>query len=289
MASVSSSVGRGRCAGVVFLGDIMAATDVYAEPARVHQGQCLFLGTPFDMLDQTDVLNKLDECRPDIPFRYIVTPNVDYVVRMSKDRELRQCVEAAWLSLCDSRPIAALARLSSIRLPLVTGSDLTAELFRSVIRPGDAVTLVASSDDVVRRMQARYPDLLIRSVVPPMGVRDDPRAMQACVNFVVEAGSRFVFLAIGSPQSEMIAHRLMHHPAARGVGLNVGASLEFLVGTRRRAPRWMRQAGIEWLHRLMSDPRRLWRRYVYGAVPLIRLFLIESRLPRHPVQVKHVE
>ncbi|MDY6962423.1 MAG: WecB/TagA/CpsF family glycosyltransferase, partial [Pseudomonadota bacterium] len=75
--------------------------------------------------------------------------------------------------------------------------------------------------------------------------------------------------------------RLLRHPHARGIGLCVGASLEFLVGTKRRAPRWMRSLGLEWLHRMLSDPRRLWRRYCYGVVPLLALFSREIAQRAH--------
>lgn len=254
----------------------MAAVDLaFSAKDFLLSKRCLFLGAPFDVITQAAVLRLLEDSPPGRGFRYVVTPNVDYIVRMSGDPELRQYVAGAWLSLCDSRPVRALARSLFIRLPLVTGSDLTAEMFRSVIQEGDAVSLVAPSEDVVTLMRAAYPRVIFHAIVPPYGVRHKPQALEACVEFLVQAKSRFVFLAIGSPQSDMIAFRLARHPDACGVGLNIGASLEFLTGKKRRAPRWMQQAGLEWLHRLSSDPKRLWRRYAYSVVPLFKLFTHE--------------
>ncbi|MFN7024814.1 MAG: WecB/TagA/CpsF family glycosyltransferase [Pseudorhizobium sp.] len=241
----------------------------------------IFLGAGFDLLSQPTVLEMLRNSAPEASFRYVVTPNADYVVRMKSDARLRQCVRDAWLSVCDSRPICGLARLLLFKLPLVTGSDLTAELFRHVICKGDRIAMIAPSQDVVARMHAAYPDVEFSAFVPPFGVLNDAQAMQDCVDFVVQAQARFVFLAIGSPQSDILAHRLSDQPDARGIGLCVGASLEFLVGTKRRAPKWIRSLGLEWLHRMLSDPRRLWRRYCYGVVPLLTLFTREIAQRAH--------
>ncbi|WP_142589518.1 WecB/TagA/CpsF family glycosyltransferase [Pseudorhizobium halotolerans] len=262
----------------------MAAIDTALSlKERLVARRCFFLGAPFDLMSRSTVLRLLEDNPPERSFRYVVTPNVDYVVRMSRDAELRRYVAGAWLSLCDSRPIRTLARLMSIRLPLVTGSDLTADLFRSVVSAGDAVTIVAANEEVVVRMRSAYPQLTFHAIVPPYGVRSNPEALQACVEFVAQARSRFVFLAIGSPQSDMIAHQLSCHPHATGLGLNVGAGLEFLVGTKRRAPIWMQRSGLEWAHRLLRDPKRLWRRYVFSVIPLAKLFSHEllGRSARH--------
>jgi UDP-N-acetyl-D-mannosaminuronic acid transferase (WecB/TagA/CpsF family) len=86
-------------------------------------------------------------------------------------------------------------------------------------------------------------------------------------------------LAIGSPQQEIIAQRLKERGIARGLALCVGASINFLTGIEKRAPLWMREAGLEWLYRLTKNPRRLWKRYLVRG-PKIFLFLwrIEIRV-----------
>lgn len=239
-----------------------------------------FLGAPFDYLSEETAIDLISQSENTTPFRYLVTPNVDHVVRLKKNRELYKYYEGAWLSLCDSRPITGLAYLRSSHLPLVTGSDLTAVLFASVIRKGDLVTLIAANEDIFHAMEAAYPSVRFRAIIPPQGVLNDRAALDACIDFVVSAESRFVFIAIGSPQSEKIAYELSLHPDARGVGFCVGASLEFIVGAKKRAPLWMRRFSLEWLHRLMLDPKRLWRRYFGAVIPLVGLFFEELFPPR---------
>jgi exopolysaccharide biosynthesis WecB/TagA/CpsF family protein len=251
--------------------DMPSPVDRHFGPAqRGH-----FLGAPFDDLDQEKVLERLGNSSPAAAFRYVVTPNVDHVVRLNGNSLLAPYYEEAWMSLCDSRPITALAHLLSLKLPLVTGSDLTVRVFKSVIREGDLVTLIAANDKIVRDLNIAYPNVRFRAFVPPAGVLTDEVAFRACVDFAARERARFIFIAIGSPQSEKIAHALLHHPDARGTGLCVGAALEFLVGAKKRAPAWMRRCGFEWFHRLAGDPKRLWRRYLYAVIPLLRLFLEE--------------
>jgi exopolysaccharide biosynthesis WecB/TagA/CpsF family protein len=234
-----------------------------------------FLGVPFDRIDQDGVIGLLRGVPTGGRFRYVVTPNVDHVVRIKHNKSLLPYYNDAWLSVCDSSPILALARLLGLRLPLVTGSDLTERIFKSVVQPGDQITIVAPNAEIVGEMQQAYPGVEFQAIVPPYGLLNKPDAQQECVDFVASHEARFVFLAIGSPQSEKIAHSLANDSRATGVALCIGASLEFLLHKKKRAPRWMRSFGVEWVHRLVSEPRRLWRRYSYAVVPLLKLFAAE--------------
>jgi exopolysaccharide biosynthesis WecB/TagA/CpsF family protein len=105
-----------------------------------------------------------------------------------------------------------------------------------------------------------------------MGLWNKPDAMLECVEFIEREQARFAFIAVGSPQSEKIAYMVARRGSAVGVGFCVGAALEFLVGAKKRAPLWMQKLSLEWLYRMAADPKRLWHRYVYGAVPLSILF-----------------
>ena len=249
-----------------------SSTSGYWDHGRRH-----FMGTPFDAISRAAVTSLLTDCTATSRFRYVVTPNVDHVVRLNRNAALRGYYDGAWLSLCDSKPISLLARSLSIDLPLITGSDLTHTIFHSIVKDGDTVALIAANMQVVDDMSQTFPGLRFRAHVPPPGVWNNPMALQACIDFVAQDASRFVFIAIGSPQSERIAHALSREKGAHGVGFCIGAGLEFLVGARKRAPLWMRKAGLEWLHRLVSDPRRLWRRYLYAVIPLLSLFTMEIR------------
>ena len=133
------------------------------------------------------------------------------------------------------------------------------------------IAVVGGDEALMHALLSRYPRYNWLAHHPPMGVRTNPLARRAIVDFVAASDADLVLLAIGAPQSEMICHEIKHHGGARGTALCIGASLEFLAGTKTRAPRFMQQLGLEWLYRLLSEPRRLWRRYLVVGP---RIFMI---------------
>ena len=107
-----------------------------------------------------------------------------------------------------------------------------------------------------------------------MGLRDDPAARTEAARFAAGSGARFILLAVGSPQQELIAAEIAALPEAHGTALCIGASIDFLVGRANRAPRWMQRLSLEWLHRLLTNPRRFWRRYLVDGP---RIFVMAWR------------
>ena len=196
------------------------------------------------------------------PFSYIVTPNVDHVVNLAGEPARRPLYDAAWLMLNDSRILESLARRAGVALPVAAGSDLAERLFDAVIDRNEPVTIIGGDDLSVAELKRRYRLSDVRWHRPPMGVKRDAQAIVRAAAFAAAQPSRFTFICVGAPQQEMIAYAIAQHGGARGVGLCVGAALDFLSGRVERAPRWMRAAGLEWLHRLTAEPARLWRRYL---------------------------
>lgn len=248
------------------------------EPDRSRRSQ--FLGMPFDKVSFARVLDELRASGTKQPARYVVTPNADHVVKLSRNGKLAFIYDDAWLSLCDSKPVWAMSRYLRGGLDHVTGSDLTAHMFKSVLRAGDQVALIVANHAIADAMILKYPDLIFHIHVPPARLADHHDAFGACVDFLVGQPARFSFIAIGAPQSELIAHEWSRRPGATGTALCIGASLEFIVGLKARAPHWMRAAGLEWFHRMMSEPGRLWQRYIFAVVPLAGLFLSGLRRGR---------
>ncbi|MDE2006365.1 MAG: WecB/TagA/CpsF family glycosyltransferase [Rhodospirillales bacterium] len=214
--------------------------------------------------------------RPDrARFGYVVTPNADHLVRLARAPEWRPAYTHATLRLLDSRVVAGAARLFALAPPpVVPGSDLVAAL---LARPeaAESVTLLGLPDSWLGAL-ARRTGLVPRAHWnPPMGLLDDPAAFAAALDFLEAHPARFTLLAIGSPAQEVLAAALSARGRARGLGLCVGAALDFLSGRSRRAPVWMRRAGLEWLHRLAREPRRLGARYLREDPALFALLARE--------------
>ncbi len=250
---------------------MMATTD---HPARGTTRP--FLGLDYDVLTLDEVADQLGARAADAPFAYLVTPNVDHVVRLHDDRsDDRETIWVAYRAArwctCDSRILAALARSRGIELPIAPGSDLTPLVLDRLCRPGDRIAVVGGSESTVAALARLYPALDIVQHRPPMGMRRNPEAMAAAVRFVVAARPRFTFLAVGSPQQELLAHLIARDGGATGIGLCIGAAIEFVVGESRRAPRLFQTLHIEWAFRLLADPRRLWKRYLVTGPRIFRL------------------
>lgn len=210
-------------------------------------------------------------------YAFVVTPNVDHLIRYFDEPSFRDLYKVADYVLLDSRFLSHLMFMAKrLRTHVCPGSDLTAALFNNVIAPADEVVFVGGSTEQAQCLARTYGLNNLQHYNPPMGFIHDPEAVETCLEFI-EAHSpfRFCFLAVGCPQQEILASALKARGRARGLTLCVGASINFLTGEERRAPRWAQQLGIEWLFRLARSPSRLASRYLVRGP---RIFLLLPQL-----------
>lgn len=233
-----------------------------------------FLGLDFSTAALSQAADGILRRPAGAPFGYAVTPNADHLVRLRRHPELTTLYRDAELCCLDSRVVAAVASLLGLRPPpVVTGSDLLAVLLAR-LPPGEKITIVGMRSAWLPRLIQRT-DIAPPAHFDPPALDKDPSAMDRAVSFVLENPTRLVLLAVGSPRQEKLAARIKSTGQATGFGLCVGAALEFLSGATPRAPLWMRQAGLEWFHRLTRDPRRLIRRYCFDDPPVVGMLLRE--------------
>ncbi|UGB39887.1 WecB/TagA/CpsF family glycosyltransferase [Frateuria soli] len=244
----------------------------------MHQRFTL-LGMPFNQMGMEDAKREVMTLASG-PFKYVTTPNIDHVVRANADRAVASVYLKARLCLCDSRLLALLVRLVGMgRLQVVTGSDLTRELFESGLLASMRVCVIGGSERTIEALKGRFHLSNLIHHNPPHGFISDATLVQKAVKSIIEARAEIIFLAVGSPQQELLAAHIERSGKATGVALCVGASLLFLSGEEKRAPNWIQLLCFEWLFRLMTNPKRLWRRYALGAPKIIRL-LLEERFRR---------
>lgn len=215
-------------------------------------------------------------------YGFAVTPNADHLVRLQEDLAFRKSYGSADFVLFDSRFLARwLYWTHRQRLRVCPGSDLTATLFNDVIACDDCLVMVGGSVEQARQLRQRYGLRNLQQFIPPMGFINDPVATRECLEFIeMQSPFRFCLLAIGAPQQERIAALLKERGTARGLALCIGASLNFLTGGERRAPLWMQRLGMEWLYRLLQDPRRLAVRYLWRGPRVFRVLARHSITPR---------
>jgi exopolysaccharide biosynthesis WecB/TagA/CpsF family protein len=241
---------------------------------RVNPRSYEFIGATFDPLTPLQTLERAKWMTLSHGFRFIVTPNVDHLVRVAKEPEIfNPLYEASWLSVCDSRILELLAKISGIPLRAVPGSDLTQQLFDNVITRDDTITVIGADTEIIETVKKLYGFDKINHYEPPFGLRHKPDEVAKTAEFIARNPARYVFICVGSPQQEMIAKACLDRGDCVGLGLCVGASLDFLSGRTKRAPKWMQKMRMEWLFRLASEPKRLWKRYLLEGPKIFWLWI----------------
>lgn len=223
---------------------------------------------------------------------WVITLNLDHLRRCWTDPVYEACVREADLRVADGMPLIWASQLQNAPLPeRVAGSDLIFQLPQALAEQrrslfllgGDAGTAEAAGTILA----ARYPGLVIAGTYcPPLGFESRPGEWDRIRSLLVESQPDVVFVALGSPKQEYFIRELRHLlPKAWWMG--VGISFSFACGQVKRAPRWMQRMGLEWVHRLTQEPRRLFKRYVIHGIPFGVFLLLTSafRCRRRPVDV----
>jgi N-acetylglucosaminyldiphosphoundecaprenol N-acetyl-beta-D-mannosaminyltransferase len=212
----------------------------------------------------------------------VFTPNVDHVVMADHDERFRRAYAAATLCVADGMPILWAARLLGSPLPeKVSGSDMVWPLMERSDRHKWRVYILGGAPGVgamaAERLRARFPRIVIAGTDAPHIDMNAPVAARADVLQRVRASKAdLVLVALGAPKQELwIAEAAAALRPA--VLLGVGAAVDFVAGTARRAPPWVSASGLEWLYRLGQEPRRLWRRYLVRDPEFLFIVLRELR------------
>lgn len=223
------------------------------------------------------VLDELDAGRGG----WLVTPNLDHMLRAARDREFRELYGEATLRVVDGQMLVWALALQRTPVPeRVPGSDLISKLSAGAARRGRSVFLLGGNPGTARKaaevLQQLCPGLVVAGTdCPPLGFDKDPLAMARLSRKIHHAKPDIVFVALGSPKQELVIRHLRHdRPEAWWLG--VGISFSFLCGEVQRAPRWMQRAGLEWLHRVAQEPGRLFRRYFVDGLPFAARLLVSA-------------
>lgn len=207
------------------------------------------------------------------PCKFVVTPNVDHVVMFRQRTDLREAYRKASLVLADGAPVIAAARLIGRSLPeRVAGSDLTPAVLGGAganDRPPLRVFLLGAgpgiAEQAARRISAQHAAVnVVGTHCPPLGFEMNERETDRALAAVAAARPDLLIVGLGAPKQELWVSQHQERLEAK-VALCVGATIDFLAGHKQRSPIWMQRVGLEWAHRLASEPRRLAARYARDA------------------------
>lgn len=218
--------------------------------------------------------------------RFVVTPNVDHAVLFQECAALRSAYANASLVLADGMPVVAAARMLGHAIPgRVAGSDLAPALFSAAGRHGGLRAFLLGAapgvgERAAQNIERQWPGVqVVGTYSPPLGFEKCQRENDVILQKIAAVRPDVLLVGLGAPKQELWvnAHR---EEIDAAVTLCVGATIDFLAGEKKRAPLWMRRGGLEWLHRVVTEPRRLLRRYARDA-------WIFPRLLWHEWQASH--
>lgn len=223
------------------------------------------LGVSIDALGWNEAIARLLSWARNNESRYVTICNAHVVVTASQDSAYRSVIESSDMATPDGAPVAWMLRRQGFAgQQRINGPDLTWALARSCEEEGVSVFFYGSTAETLYKLHhcllAAFPALQIAGMESPpfrpLSAEEDAQAVER----MNASGAGIVFVGLGCPKQErwMAEHR----GRVQAVMIGVGAAFDFHAGTVSRAPAWMRNNGLEWLHRLASEPRRLWKRYL---------------------------
>ena len=206
----------------------------------------------------------------------LFTLNVAHVTSLSRDEAFRRAYRAAWLVTIDGMPVYLMAKAKGLRTHKVPGSDLVARIFatrNAAMRAFFVASSRGTADGIRGRLVARgFAEGALAFDVPPFGFERDDVASQALAARIRAHGTTHLFMGVGAPKSEIWVVR-WRRELGGCYALCVGAGLDYLAGTRARAPVALQKTGLEWVWRLGSEPRRLARRYLFDAFAFVSIVI----------------
>jgi len=235
-------------------------------------------GMKLASIDTRQLLDHLFESLARGQGGWLVTANLDFLRRHVKDPVARDIYAGADLRVADGMPLVWAARLRGTPLPeRVAGSSLVSPICKRAAAEGRRVYLLggdpAASKVASEKLLAMYPGLQLAGVSSPwVSAEPTDKELAEIADALTAARPDLVLVAFGSPKQERVIHKLRSRlPQAWWIG--VGISLSFIAGHVRRAPPLVQALGLEWVHRLVQEPRRLFRRYVVEDLPFaVELF-----------------
>jgi N-acetylglucosaminyldiphosphoundecaprenol N-acetyl-beta-D-mannosaminyltransferase len=230
------------------------------------------MGLPFHRVDHPALIRIFLEGVRARNGGWIVTPNLDILRQFTRSPESRRLILDASHRVADGQPIVWASRLLGRPVPeRIPGSDLVLSMPEAAAEAGLSVFLLGGNPGVAAaaaaRLEARCPGLeRVGSYCPPFGFENDPAELERIKEVVQGARPALVLIGLGFPKQERLI-RLLRSEMPETWFVGVGISLSFLAGEQPRAPAVLQRLGLEWMHRLLHEPRRLFRRYVMDGLP----------------------
>lgn len=207
---------------------------------------------------------------------YVIPINVDVVMKIEQDPYLKQIADNADMVLVDGTPLVWIAKYH--KRPVkekVSGSDLVPALCAVAAEKGCGLFILGGKDGIAQQAKAKleetYPGIrVVGTYAPPRGFEKDARELEKTNAVIREANPDILIACLGCPKQEKFIYENMDKYGAK-VSVCAGATVDFLAGNVKRAPKWMSDHGLEWFYRFTQEPKRLFKRYFVDDMKILGL------------------
>ncbi|WP_226897200.1 WecB/TagA/CpsF family glycosyltransferase [Paraclostridium bifermentans] len=240
------------------------------------QKRMTFLNTEVDNVTLDESIEIIDGYIKDGKPRYVVTPNVDHIVKLEEDLEFQNVYRDADLILTDGMPLIWISKW--LKRPIkekVSGSDLFPKVCELAANKGYKVFLLGAGEGVAAQaasnLKSKYKGLNIVGVYsPPYGFEKNEKEISKISDIINQSKPDVLAVGLGAPKQEKFLYNYKDKLNVP-VSLGIGASIDFEAGNVNRAPKWMQKSGLEWFYRLCKEPRRMYKRYLVDDTKILKL------------------
>jgi N-acetylglucosaminyldiphosphoundecaprenol N-acetyl-beta-D-mannosaminyltransferase len=224
----------------------------------------------------------------------VFTPNVDHLIKLQKDPDFYKAYQLADYRVCDSQILIYASRFLGTPLKeKISGSDLFPIFYNYYKEDQDIrIFLLGAAEGVAKKAQQRINaqigrDIIVEAYSPSFGFEKNEEECLKIVDAINQSGATVLAIGVGAPKQEMWISKYRSELKNIKIFLAIGATIDFEAGNVSRSPEWMSQVGLEWLYRLLCEPKRLWKRYLLDDLPFFWLILKQRlNLYKNPLSLK---
>lgn len=235
-----------------------------------------FMNTEIDNLTMQEALDAIDKLIQKKINAYVVTPNIDHIVQLETNANFREIYKNADLILTDGKPLLWISKLYGISIKeKISGSDLFPLLCEMASKKGYSMFFLGAKEGVAKKaadnLIQKFSGLqVVGTYSPPFGFEKDESEILKIEKMIKHSHPHILIVGLGCPKQEKFIYEYRDRLNVP-ISLGLGASLDFEAGNIKRAPKWMRNCGLEWLFRIIQEPKRMFRRYVINDKKIFSL------------------
>lgn len=237
-----------------------------------------FLNIEVDNLTMNEALDRAEELILNKKPSYVVTPNVDHIVKLETDKEFQDVYKNADLVLTDGMPLIWISKMKGNPIKeKISGSDFFPKLCKRASEKGYSLFLLGAAEGVAAKaaenLKEKYKGLNIVGIYSPSyGFEKKDEEIKEIIKMINDVKPDILAVGLGAPKQEKFLYKYRNELNVP-ISLAIGASIDFEAGNINRAPKWMQNCGLEWFYRLCKEPKRMFRRYIVDDSKIIRIAL----------------